>query len=102
MEMSYTSNKEKNDSKMNRMTLPEIDLDEINEEKKRIFKERVEMREIHKNWCKKNYVPYPQSKFSHNSDIPFKKRLKFIDLYSEWIKKTPNKIWSAQQKKIIG
>lgn len=32
----------------------------------------------------------------------FKQRLKFIDEYAEWVKKTPNKVWSSQQKKIIG
>ena len=31
----------------------------------------------------------------------FKERLKFIDQYTEWLKKTPNKVWSSQQKKII-
>jgi hypothetical protein len=31
----------------------------------------------------------------------FKDRLKFIDLYVEWLKKTPNKQWSSQQKKLI-
>lgn len=31
----------------------------------------------------------------------FKDRLEFIDKYVEWLKKTPNKIWSSQQKKII-
>ena len=30
-----------------------------------------------------------------------KERLKFIDQYTEWLKKTPNKVWSSQQKKII-
>ncbi|MBS3095573.1 hypothetical protein J4231_02755 [Candidatus Woesearchaeota archaeon] len=29
----------------------------------------------------------------------FKERLKFIDFYVEWLKKTPNKKWSEQQKK---
>ncbi|MBI2548649.1 hypothetical protein HYW21_04835 [Candidatus Woesearchaeota archaeon] len=32
----------------------------------------------------------------------FKQRLKFIDEYAAWVKKTPNKVWSSQQKKIIG
>lgn len=31
----------------------------------------------------------------------FKERLKFIDKYTEWLKKTKNKKWSRQQKKII-
>lgn len=28
----------------------------------------------------------------------FKERLEFIKKYAEWVKKTPNKIWSKQQK----
>lgn len=32
----------------------------------------------------------------------FKDRLEFIDKYAEWVKKTPNKKWSSQQKKIVG
>jgi len=31
----------------------------------------------------------------------FMERLKFIDQYAEWVKKTPNKTWSAQQKTIV-
>lgn len=31
----------------------------------------------------------------------FKERLKFIDKYAEWIKKTSNKEWSRQQKEVI-
>jgi len=31
----------------------------------------------------------------------FKERLDFIDKYTEWLKKSPNKKWSFQQKKII-
>lgn len=31
----------------------------------------------------------------------FQERLKFIDLWVSYIKKTPDKIWSAQQKKLI-
>jgi len=30
-----------------------------------------------------------------------KERLEFIDKYVAWMKKTPNKIWSKQQKDII-
>ncbi len=30
-----------------------------------------------------------------------RERLKFVEMYAEWIKKTPNKIWSGQQKKLI-
>jgi len=28
-------------------------------------------------------------------------RLKFIVAYAEWVKKTPNKVWSRQQNAII-
>jgi len=31
----------------------------------------------------------------------FRRRLEFIDQYVEWLKKTPNKKWSRQQKKLI-
>ena len=31
----------------------------------------------------------------------FRERLKFIDQYAEWVKKTPNKNWSTQQKALI-
>jgi len=31
----------------------------------------------------------------------FQDRLKFIDEYVEWLKKTPNKFWSKQQKQMI-
>lgn len=32
----------------------------------------------------------------------FKDRMEFIERYCEWLKKTPNKVWSKQQKDIIG
>ena len=32
----------------------------------------------------------------------FEERLKFIDAYVEWLKKTPNRIWSRQQKRMLG
>ena len=32
----------------------------------------------------------------------FRERLEFIEKYVEWIKKTPNKEWSSQQKDLIG
>ena len=31
----------------------------------------------------------------------FRQRLEFIDKYVEWLKKTPNKEWSKQQKELI-
>ncbi|MBI5636149.1 hypothetical protein HY993_04270 [Candidatus Micrarchaeota archaeon] len=30
----------------------------------------------------------------------FEARLEFIDLYCEWLKKTPNKVWSRQQNSL--
>lgn len=29
----------------------------------------------------------------------FEERMRFIDLYTDWLKKTPNKVWSKQQNK---
>ncbi|VVB60665.1 Uncharacterised protein [uncultured archaeon] len=31
----------------------------------------------------------------------FEERLKFIDLWVDYIKKTPDNVWSAQQKELI-
>jgi hypothetical protein len=31
----------------------------------------------------------------------FRDRLEFIKKYADWLKKTPNKEWSSQQKEII-
>ncbi len=31
----------------------------------------------------------------------FRERLEFIDKYTEWLKKTPNKKWSSEQKDIV-
>ncbi len=36
-----------------------------------------------------------------NKKRNFESRLKFIENYVEWLKKTPNKEWSKQQKKLI-
>ena len=30
-----------------------------------------------------------------------KQRMEFIDLYSKWLKKTPNKKWSKEQNTLI-
>lgn len=32
----------------------------------------------------------------------FQDRLAFLDRYVEWLKRTPNKKWSAEQKEIVG
>ena len=47
------------------MKVPNVDLEELEKQKKRNFQQRLE----------------------------------FIDQYVEWLKKTPNKKWSKQQKK---
>ena len=31
----------------------------------------------------------------------FKERLEFIDWYVEWLKRTPNKVWSKAQKEVV-
>ncbi len=31
----------------------------------------------------------------------FEERLRFIDLWVDYIKKTPNEVWSAQQKVVV-
>ncbi len=31
----------------------------------------------------------------------FEERLRFIDLYVEWLKKTPNEVWSRQQRRLM-
>ena len=28
-------------------------------------------------------------------------RMQFIDFYAKWLKKTPNKVWSKQQNKLL-
>ncbi|KCZ71641.1 hypothetical protein ANME2D_02376 [Candidatus Methanoperedens nitroreducens] len=36
-----------------------------------------------------------------DKETNFKERLDFIDRYVEWIKATPNKVWSKQHKDFI-
>jgi len=28
-------------------------------------------------------------------------RLEFVRMYAEWLKKTPNKVWSSQQNRLL-
>ena len=30
-----------------------------------------------------------------------KQRMEFVKQYAEWVKKTPNKVWSKQQNKLL-
>jgi len=39
--------------------------------------------------------------FEKFNEDNFKERLEFIDKYVKWLKKTPNKKWSKQQKELI-
>ena len=34
-------------------------------------------------------------------EINRRQRREFIDLYAEWIKNTPNKVWSKQHKRFL-
>ena len=36
-----------------------------------------------------------------NSKRDMKEKIDFIKLYVEWLKKTPNEVWSAQQAEFI-
>jgi len=40
-------------------------------------------------------------KLEEDKKLNFEERLRFIDLYVEWLKKTPNKVWSNHQKDIV-
>ena len=31
-----------------------------------------------------------------------KERMAFVDFYADWLKKTPNKVWSKQHAKYLG
>jgi len=46
-------------------------------------------------------MKYSQKELDEYKSEHFKERLKFIDDYTNWLKKTPNKVWSKQQNKII-
>ncbi|MBS3063582.1 MAG: hypothetical protein J4203_07005 [Candidatus Diapherotrites archaeon] len=30
-----------------------------------------------------------------------RQRMEFVDLHAEWLRKTPNKVWSKQQKVLL-
>ena len=48
--------------------------------------------------------PFPKidlKELEKQKEQNFRERLEFIDKYAEWLKKTPNKEWSRQQKEII-
>jgi len=46
-------------------------------------------------------MKYSKEELEEYKSENFKERLKFIDSYANWLKKTPNKEWSKQQNKLI-
>ena len=44
---------------------------------------------------------YSKEELDEYKSQNFKERLKFIDAYTAWLKKTPNKVWSKQQNKLL-
>ncbi len=46
-------------------------------------------------------MKYSKEELEEYKSQNFKERLKFIDDYTTWLKKTPNKEWSKQQNKIL-
>ena len=43
----------------------------------------------------------PKIHLKELQEANFKDRLDFINKYTKWLKKTPNKEWSSEQKEII-
>jgi len=43
----------------------------------------------------------PKEELQHTLSRNREDRLMFVRSYAAWVKKTPNKIWSAQQKKLF-
>ncbi len=48
-----------------------------------------------------NFPKIDLDRLSKDKENNFQQRLKFIDKYVEYIKKTPNEKWSKEQKDII-
>ena len=46
-------------------------------------------------------MKYSKEELQEYKSQNFKERLKFIDDYTNWLKKTPNKEWSKQQNKLL-
>lgn len=60
---------------------------------------RKGIREIPK--MKKAFPKIDLKELQKEKEKNFRERLEFIDKYAEWLKKTPNKEWSKQQKALI-
>lgn len=50
---------------------------------------------------RKNLPKIDLKKLKKFKEENFRERLEFIDKYVEWLKKTPNKKWSSEQKGIV-
>ena len=46
-------------------------------------------------------TPYDLKELQELKRKNSEERMKFIEQYAEWVKKTPNKVWSKQQKKLM-
>lgn len=83
---------------MKGLRLTEKDRVELDKEIEYILKERIEHRKQCVEFFKKKgadfNIFFPKSKLSQ------KERMKVVDKHAEWIRKTPNKIWSSKQKEI--
>ncbi|MDO8537595.1 MAG: hypothetical protein Q7S21_01800 [archaeon] len=95
------------------LKLSKKDLEELEEEKKKFFQERIDFHNAHLEWLKEN--PDKKPKEIDRTKLPkmmrmaleiqeignFEQRMEFITMYTEWLKKTPNKVWSKQQNKLL-
>jgi hypothetical protein len=50
---------------------------------------------------KEDFPVIDLKKLDKEKEKNFEQRLKFIDAYVEYVKRTPNKKWSKEQKKLI-
>jgi hypothetical protein len=49
--------------------------------------------------------PFPDvdlDELKKDKEENFRQRLAYLDAYVAWLKRTPNKVWSKQQKNLIG
>lgn len=49
-----------------------------------------------------NDIKVDLQELQEDKERNFQERLKFIDQYCEWLKKTPNSVWSTQQNRLLG
>ena len=46
-------------------------------------------------------MKFDKEEFLEEKRRNLEEKLKFIDLYVEWLKKTPNEVWSRKQNELI-